>query len=268
MNAREAFQAAQLQQAISLGIEAVRANPADRGKRTFLFELLVFAGELDRASRQLEAIAPSDPDEAIAIEVYRSCLAAERARREVFTGGGLPEFRVDPPEYAGFHIQCLERLRRGDASGASAALAEARSRWGELAGSRGDAPFAGFRDLDDLTAPFLEVFDRGSYVWVPMERLRSVSVRAPKFPRDLIWAPTEITLHNGQVGQVFVPVLYPMTTTSSASTDAHRLGRTTDWIEPAPGLMAGIGHRMFLVGDQDVSVLELGTVLLSEPQAG
>ena len=51
MNANELFQAGKLQEAIDTQIAQVKANPADQGKRLFLFELLAFAGELDRARR-------------------------------------------------------------------------------------------------------------------------------------------------------------------------------------------------------------------------
>jgi len=50
MRARELFQAGQLDAAIdALGVE-VRDNPTDTQRRTFLFELLCFAGQYGRAN--------------------------------------------------------------------------------------------------------------------------------------------------------------------------------------------------------------------------
>ena len=44
------------------------------------------------------------------------------------------------------------------------------------------------RDLDDLTAPFLEVLaTNGNYYWVPIERVERIQFQEPKVARDLIW---------------------------------------------------------------------------------
>jgi len=54
VKADELLRAGQLDEAIaSLGVE-LRGNPADVQRRTFLFELLCFAGEHDRAEKQLD----------------------------------------------------------------------------------------------------------------------------------------------------------------------------------------------------------------------
>src|SRR5262245_43141677 len=62
MSASEAFKAGRLQEAIDAQIQEVRAHPADHGKRLFLFELAAFAGDLDRARRQIDAVKYDDPD--------------------------------------------------------------------------------------------------------------------------------------------------------------------------------------------------------------
>ena len=54
MNARELFKAGKLDDAIeSLGVE-LRSDPTDVRRRIFLFELLSFAGNYDRAEKQLD----------------------------------------------------------------------------------------------------------------------------------------------------------------------------------------------------------------------
>ncbi len=51
MNSKEIFQAGKLADAIkTLGAE-IREIPSDKQRRTFLFELLCFAGEFDRAEK-------------------------------------------------------------------------------------------------------------------------------------------------------------------------------------------------------------------------
>src|SRR5688500_3645470 len=98
--ATELFKAGKLQEAISAQIQEVKANPADHARRVFLFELLSFSGELDRAERQIEAVKYDDPELDLAVRGYRKMLDAEKARRLLFRQGLKPEFLAgDPPAY-------------------------------------------------------------------------------------------------------------------------------------------------------------------------
>ena len=59
MTATELYKAGKLSEAIqAIGAE-VRENPTDVRRRTFLFELLCFAGEFDRAEKHLIVLAES-----------------------------------------------------------------------------------------------------------------------------------------------------------------------------------------------------------------
>src|SRR3954470_16505756 len=60
LSASELYKAGKLEQAIEAQVKEVRAQPADHGKRIFLFELLAFAGDLDRARRQVDAVQYDD----------------------------------------------------------------------------------------------------------------------------------------------------------------------------------------------------------------
>ena len=85
MNARELFQAGKLNEAVqALGAE-VRDNPTDVRRRTFLFELLCFQGEYDRAEMHLHVLADAAPDAQMGAILYFSALHAERVRHGVFS---------------------------------------------------------------------------------------------------------------------------------------------------------------------------------------
>ena len=59
----EAYKAGRLADATAAAIEQVRNHPADRGKRFFLAELFLFAGDLERADKQLDVLfQPDAPD--------------------------------------------------------------------------------------------------------------------------------------------------------------------------------------------------------------
>src|SRR5262249_59522213 len=87
--------------------------------------------------------------------------------------------------------------------------------------------FEGLRALDDLFGTVLEVMAQGRYYWVPLEQVEAVAAKAPAFPRDLLWLPARLDLHDGASGEVFLPTLYPG---SHEHTDAQvKLGRATDY---------------------------------------
>jgi len=87
MTARELYQAGKLDEAIQkLGAE-LRDNPTDAARRTFLFELLCFAGEYDRAEKHLDVLGDASVDAATGSLVYRAAVAAERSRNSLFEKG-------------------------------------------------------------------------------------------------------------------------------------------------------------------------------------
>src|SRR6266567_6897351 len=90
MNPRELYQAGRLSDAIKALSAELRDNPTDVKRRTFLFELLCFAGEYERADKQLEVLAQAGPQSEMGVLLYRSALFAERQRQDVFERGEFP----------------------------------------------------------------------------------------------------------------------------------------------------------------------------------
>ena len=87
----ELYQAGRLTEAVqALGAE-LRDNPADTKRRTFLFELLSFAGEYDRAQKQLDVLAQQGPQAEMGALLYRAAIQAERQRQELFRSKRFPE---------------------------------------------------------------------------------------------------------------------------------------------------------------------------------
>ena len=89
MTAKQLFQAGQLNEAIkALGAE-VRDNPTDPRRRTFLFELLCFAGEYDRAEKHLHVLAQGNSQAEMGAVLYFSAFHAERTRLQKFNRSHL-----------------------------------------------------------------------------------------------------------------------------------------------------------------------------------
>ena len=48
-------------------------------------------------------------------------------------------------------------------------------------------------------------------------------------------------------------------------TEAHRLGQVTDWHEQPGGAAAGVGQRLWLLGEDARGLLELGEITFARP---
>lgn len=252
MTATELFRNGRLADAIAAQIAAVKAHPGDAGIRTFLFELLLFAGDLDRAVKHLDAVRAETPELIAAAEAYRGIVAAEKARRAALAGKAEPpSFFGEIPEHAKLRV---ETLKNPTDPGVATQFAAADKAAPDLTGSLNGKPFGGLRDADDLFGTVLEVFAQGKYFWVPFEQVASLSANPPKFPRDTLYLPARLTLADESSGDVFLPTLYPESYESSD--DAVKLGRATEW-DSGTGAVRGHGHRTILIGDADVGLVEI-----------
>lgn len=252
MDATQLFKAGNLQAALDAQVQAVKAAPADHGKRLFLFELAVFAGDLDRARRQIDALSYDDPELERARVTYLALLGAEDARRKLFRDGTQPGFLDTPPEHIACRLDALKLIRDGRPAEAAALLDKANLMAPPVSGTLNGKPFDGLRDADDLFGPVLEVFAQGRYLWVSAEQVGVAALNPPKVPRDLIWAPAKLASQSGEEGDVFLPALYPGS--HEHPDDTVRLGRSTDWTADAP--VRGRGAKLFLAGDDGVGLLD------------
>lgn len=255
---KELLDAGDLKAAIEALTQEVREAPADPQKRTFLFELLAFAGDWDRAEKQIAAAAGADAPSQMAAGVYRGLLQAERDRARVFAGKARPHFLRPAPAYVEKYLAALGQVSEGNFAAARTLLDEAEEERPALSGKRGEAAFEDLRDFDDAMGGVVEMVFQGKYSWFPLEQAGSLEPTAPKKLRDLIWPGARITADDGTSGDVFLFALYPGS--SAHADDLVKLGRMTDWKSLADDLQAGLGLRSFLVDGEDVSIFELGPV--------
>jgi type VI secretion system protein ImpE len=267
MNAHDSYQKGNLQEAIVAALEDVRRFPAVSGKRNFLCELLCFDGALERADRQLDAMGQQDADTMLSINLFKQLIHAELARQEFFTRGRLPDFLDgDITPDLSKHLEAAILLRDNKSGEAARVLAASEEQRPTVSGTCNDQPFDDLRDLDDLTASFFEVLtDTGKYYWIPFGRVESIKLQAPERPRDLLWRPAELVVRGGPADAVFLPVLYPGT--ASESDDQLRLGRATDWRQDPDAPIRGRGQRVFLVGNDDRTILELQHLRINPPKS-
>jgi type VI secretion system protein ImpE len=263
--AKELFDAGKLQAAIDEVTREVKANPTDTARRTFLFELLCFAGEWDRAEKQLDVIGNQDPQSDIGARLYRQNIAAERKREQTLAGKGFPNFMLEPPSYVALQLKALAQIGAGAFTEARALLDLAADECPGLSGTLDGEPFQHFRDADDLINCVMEVLLHGEYIWIPFEQIRSIEFFTPTHLRDLIWTQARIQTIDGVngatesfTGEVFIPVLY--CNSHQQESDLARLGRMTDWRQIGDEIYTGVGQRLFLAGAEDKAMLEIRAV--------
>jgi type VI secretion system protein ImpE len=259
MNAKELLDQGKLSAAIEQVTQEVRTKPSDASTRIFLFELLCFSGDLDRAEKHLDVIAHQSNEMQVGAEVYREVLHAEKARRAVFRDGAQPSFLTTPPDYAAFHLEALALQKNQQPGKARALLEKALLLHPSLPGQVDGKPFEEFEDSDVFLGPFLELLVNNRYAWLPFEQIASIEISKPAHLRDLLWARAKLEAKRGDLGEVFLPVLYPGS--GENPNEAVKLGRMTDWLDVGEGLTRGCGHRMFLIDGAERAMLEVFQII-------
>jgi type VI secretion system protein ImpE len=261
MTASDLFRDARLSDAIAAQTAKVKAAPADNRARLFLFELFLFAGDLDRARKQLDVLRYDDQKHAAAVAQFRDALAAEAKRRAVFAGTADPECLTAAPDHVRMRLDAIKCLARGEPAQARARLDEAAAATPKLAGTLNAAPCDGLADADERFGTVLEVFGTGGvYAWVPLEGVESVTLGPVASPRDVVWRPARLVTADGIDGDVLLPGLYP--NTHESADDELKLGRATDWAE-SDGVARGVGGRLFLAAGNAVPLVEWREVALT-----
>jgi type VI secretion system protein ImpE len=228
------YREGRLREAIKALGEELKSNPLDAKRRTFLFELLLFAGEFDRAEKQLDLLAGANAEAAAGTLLYRSALHAERTRQSMFANGETPDQR--------------EEAIHG--------------------GVWNDTPFSEFGDADPRIGPNLEVFIAGSYTWIPIHYLRKLEIQPPANLRDLVWAQARVETSSDfrlqDLGEVLLPVLCPQS--FRHADESVQLGRETAWEPDDAHGQIPYGVKMMDVDGTDVPLLEIRSVAWNAPE--
>lgn len=264
---QELLQSGNLRTAIDTATEHVRNRPTDIPCRSILVELLCFAGELERADKQLDALLRIDPSSMHGVSLLRHLIRAELCRREVLEQGRIPDFSGPPSEALQLRLKAAIALRQDQTSEAAALIEQARDLEPSLRGTVDGTPFEGFSDLDDLFGPVLEVFTAtGAYYWIDCNQIQRLEFDPVTHLSDTLWRSASIQTNGGIDGRIHVPAIYPA---SEKSADPRvALGRTTEWISSADeAVTRGAGQREFLFGDDVRPILNIRSLTFSEDHA-
>jgi len=235
VTAKELYRAGKLNAAVQAISAELRDNPMDAQRRIFLFELLSFAGEYDRAEKHLDVLSQAGPDALTGTLLYRAALAGERTRLDLFAKNDYPGLPENAPPVSG-----------------------------KLNGNA----FENIEDSDPRIGPRLEIIAAGQYMWLPLAHIARVEMEAPKRLRDLLWIPARVStgpaFKGQELGEILVPVLSPFS--FRHADDAVRLGRSTVWEEPEAGNPVPFGMKTLLVDGEDIPILEIRTLEIAAPE--
>ncbi len=225
MKAEDLFREGNLDEAIRVLGSDLRDDPASVPKRTFLFELLCFAGEFDRAEKQLDLLGDQNKDAMLASLLYRGAISAERTRQQMFEGGTLAPKGEHPP----------------------------------INGVLNGKPFSSISDGDPRLGSRLEVIAGGDYLWIGFEHIAQLSIEAPKRLRDLLWIPAKLRAGPSFKGQNLGDVLIPALAPGSVSSEdpSIRLGRVTEWFRDEDRIEFPLGRKVLLVDGEEIPLLEV-----------
>ena len=227
LTARELFAAGKVREAEKQLTAYLREHPSDRAQRTFLFELLCFAGEFARAEKQLAVLASGGVESETGAIVYYAALHAEKTRHELFEKQSLPAGPATSPP-----------------------------------GTLNGKAFTELRDADPDIGARLEVFAAGAYVWIPFEHVASIEMEPPKKLRDTLWAPAMVqaaaSFKGMDLGEVLIPAIYPFSW--KHPDEAVWLGRVTEWSADDEGREYPSGQKILLVDGEEIPFLEVRSI--------
>ncbi len=264
MSIGEQLKNGQLNEAIDAAIQDVKKKPMQWDLRIALAQLLCLRGDLERADNHLDTAQIQSPDALLRISMYRQMIRGEMTRNECWQEGRTPDLmqNQEPSPLFEKTLRMILAMREGKNTEAVQLVDEIEEERPVVQGTCDGVAFEDIRDQDDRTAYFMEtITSNGKYFWLPFDSIDSIEFHAPEQPCDLIWRRATMNAF-GQEGDVFVNALYPG---SSASDDiTHKLGQSTAWLggEREPG--CGLGQRMFWLGEDEKSIMEIGTLEFSK----
>jgi type VI secretion system protein ImpE len=251
-----------VQRALKLLTEQVRAHPQDAKLRVFLFQLLCVLGQWDRALNQLNVSLELDAGTLPMVQTYREAIACETLRLQVFAGHKAPMLFGQPETWIALLIEAMLREGQGDAAAARQLREQALEHAPTSAGTLDGQVFAWIADADTRLGPTIEAVINGRYYWLPWNRLAKVDIDPPEDLRDRVWMPAHFEFTNGGDVVGLIPTRYPDTDLPAG--DMLALSRRTDWREIEPGVFVGLGQRLIATDGGEFALMDIRSVVLEQ----
>jgi len=234
---------------------AIRKAPADSDLRFTLFQVLSATGDWEGASNQLVAYTELTGRQSPLGIIFNDLIKAEVMRKLVFQGEKLPVIFGEPFEWVPLLVQACHHFAKGEYDAAATLRSQALKEAPGISGTCNGTPFAWMMDGDSRLGPLLEIMMKGTYYWVPQQRVKAMTFAEPTHLRDRVWTAVEITFETDGVSTAFMPVRYPGA--HAWQDPARQLARSTVWDSPVEGIYLGSGQRVLMTPDAEIPLLEV-----------
>jgi type VI secretion system protein ImpE len=226
------YEAGRLDDAVAALNARLRESPMDSRSRTFLFELLCFTGDYDRAQKQLDLLGDANADAKLGAFMYRTALHASRERVEMFETRSFPTLG-DPPT--------------------------------SPSGTVNGKPFTTVEDADPRVGSRLEAFAAGQYMWIPFRHVAHIAIEPPKRLRDLVWLPGRISttsaLQDLDLGEILMPAITPLA--FRHEDPLVRLGRAVDVVTAADDEAWPEGMKILLFDGEPMPLIDVRELVIT-----
>lgn len=269
----ELYKAGDLQAALVHSKAFVRDNPENGEGRGLLLQLYLFAGELDKAKKQLEFLEFQKKDDLpsyMTLKVIGEMIDCEIQRHAFYkkASSEVPALFDDEIDLLSDAYALVTNAQNGSLTSEKAeAITGQRPLLPVVCQLQDDEIRGELAEPDDLTAFGLEVFSaRKGYAWVAWKNIASIEFHPYEKPMDLMYRRAVIKRKGDTEEtpplQAYVPAIYANTSRDDV---AACMGRTTDWLaNDETGLVSGSGQKCLLVGDQLIPLLQIGTLTALE----
>lgn len=250
-------------QALEFSYADVRANPSKPEPRRLLFDLLCVTGQWEKARTQLRVYGELSSNDKF-LRVFGELLQCELLREAIFQGKKTPLIMGEPEEWLSCLIKANELIGAKAYDAARDLRAQAFEGAAPVPGKVNGVPFEWLGDADARLGPVLEVIINGSYKWLPIHQVASLTMGPPEELPDLVWAQANFTWTNGGNSVGYIPVRYVGTTESKDG--EMLLARKTDWRHIADDIEFGVGQRELSTDGADYALLDVRSLEFTQEE--
>lgn len=238
-------------------------TPEEMHLRWRLFQVLCLLGEWKSALKQLQTCAAFEFITEATAQALRSLIQAEQQRIAILGGQHLPTwYQQTCPEWAHAFIEALAvAAANTDEAIADADMIrmDAMKNIPDIAGETHLGTFTWISDSDSRLGPVVELVIGGQLQLVPFNQIHHMQWQPPKGLLDLVWTPVTVTFQDGMTIESFMPTRYAISNTTN---DQAKMSRITEWSSVGETTVIGIGQKVWMTNEGDMSLCDLRHLLI------
>ena len=258
------FNQGNLKDALQQSNELVRDNPRSLEPRVLLAQLICFSGNWERAEKVINQLKVMDTEQehAALTNLLDQMVTAEIQRQSVWLRGTVPEFAVEPDEATTKLLWAWNCRRERKLEEYSTSLQWVLDNSAEVNLKKDGQDVGVIRDLEDMTCTVLEAHSLyGSYYWLPLSTISKIEISKPTRPIDFLWNSARLKFTNDSEARMFLCGTYFPSFENGE--DRFLLGRESEWRTDENDLEFGLGRKLFVAGEDELTLFDFADVEFS-----